>query len=113
MQQEVIDAKLKNPLYGAYLQAELEREVVKTQKRIDMQGVRSSLSRPYRNSQRSNVQGVDEDDDDDIEDDLFDDRYERIKVFPNNKANRYRGPIPLSREEKVEFIEVMQFDKST
>jgi hypothetical protein len=113
MQQEVIDAKLKHPLYGAYLQAELEREVAKAQRRIKMQGARSSLSRPYRNSQRSNVQEVDEDDDDDIEDDPSDGRYERIKVFPNNNASKYRGPNPLSREEKVEFIEVMQFDEST
>ena len=113
MQQEVIAAKLRHPLYGSYLQAELAREAAKAQKSIEMLAAGPSSSIPYRNSQRPYARQSDEDGNDDVEAGSSDDPYERIKVFPNNNASKYRGPKPLSREEKVEFIEIMQFGESS
>ena len=106
MQQEVINAKLKQPLYGHYLQTKIEREEVK---KAEMQAARSSQSRPYSNSQRSSAQGLD---DEDMQDDPFDDQFERISVFGSNNTGKDRAPKPLSREEKQVFIRIMQFEQS-
>jgi hypothetical protein len=114
MQQEVIDAKLRHPLYGPYLQAEIDREAAKVQeKRMQMKAAKASQSRHFRNSKSSSVQEAhDYDDGEGMEEEPFDDRYERIKVFPNNNASKYRGPKPLSREERLTFIDIMHYAKS-
>ena len=114
MQREVINAKLRHPKYGPYLQAEFDRDAAKAQeRRMQMQVSRTAQSRQRNHSERMSVEELDDDDDGErIGDDPFDDRYERIRVFPNNNASKYQGPKPLLRDEKLILINTMQRENS-
>jgi hypothetical protein len=60
-QQEVMNAKLNDPIHGPLFRAEIERA---ERRKAELQQLRSSQSRPYRSSQSSAAQRLEDDEDD-------------------------------------------------
>jgi hypothetical protein len=112
-----VDVEMQDdPFADAYksIRVEVERDKAK---RAGGQTARSSQPSQYRSLQGSLDQGSDAGGE--LQDGHFGDgyerarvdKYERIKIFGNKKANKHRGLTPLSRREMDIFVRTMKWRK--
>lgn len=95
---QVCEERLADPIWGPLLRIELARSKMATNRPI-------SAAELERSTQNDNVI--------DGEDPFLDDTggFQRVSVFPKNKVPHHNRPQPLSKDERLKFLEFLRFEK--